>query len=1156
VAAGGCARPCSTVSVLQDLTNATKLSRFSSPCVDPHAVARASAESEFECFFSPTGSLSKKLSFAEATRTPGRGVLDSGAQPLKVFCRVRPLRTDERAEGGAALAVEPPCTVRVLSDSEIRKASEAAEAAPTINGASYSFDRVFDESTSQAELYAGTFRPIVESSVHRGSSGLLFAYGMTSAGKTFTINGTDEAPGLLPRVLHSVFGDLKAARDRQSKAAVSRLSDQMEGKEEEEGEHKSEEMTSDSLGLRATDHMLSRLTVAVSYLEIYNEHVYDLLADMTDEADEGDADASETEGAEKPKKKKASTLTKQGAAALAAVHRVPLRLKEGRDGRVHVRGLRTVAVPSLHRALEIMKQGAANKRVAETKLNADSSRSHTVFTVSLLRHSTAPATEGAEASVSSVDVWSRLSIVDLAGCERAGRSGASGLRLKEAGNINRSLSALMNCLDAMRYNHKLVVAAEAKKSTNPPQLRMIPFRESKLTRLFSDALGGSAPGAVAMIVNAGPSVKDRDETAHALRYGAIAREVRIVSKVGETAPAAAAPRAEYDMDGRRIRPKTAPAEHAPTNDENSEGGDENATDEENTSKDARAATRRAARGAGVAKAGLKTKKARAGGADGIARGGMRAATTTLRQARLATVDDSAEVASLKAELAELREKFSRSEEAWEEERGALQHEVDTAREQTEQALEAMEAAQEEAARIEAEVREEVVQEMEARLAAVQAGWQQRARAQDERAEARLGKLLGLQAMRTTAKKARATASRLAELGVGQDNEDDEAAEEDAAEEAEDADKVARQSSQDLEKELSLALRSAEKHERERRTSRMRANLPQRSLAQALDTVASDDEDEDEDGFDGGVRLSDVSAQARRMGHVGAEEDGFELAEALARAEAAEAEVEELRELVRECEAEAERTRETFEAKLAALQEEAETAKVDAAEVEAEKDSVLLMRTRAELDQARGALDEAQHEAATLRQRVTTLEAHIKRITTMPMMGLLGGGTPSSGSHKLLLQAREGSAPRSSSSQNPRSIVSLASSQVEQRELEAAMAAAGPLEEPIESDIVQEEDVEEEEEEEEEVEEEEVEEEAPQRVTRSAVTNGDDVDDEDDDEEEEEEEDLNGEEEKEEEEEDVDTPPLDRRGRGQRPRQGPPAPSEPTPIAARLRSRRR
>ena len=221
--------------------------------------------------------------------------------------------------------------------------------------------------------------------------------------------------------------------------------------------------------------------------------------------------------------------------------------------------------------------------MAETALNADSSRSHTVFNISLYSASaTAAGVAGrTHAAVDSKTgqalpghkLHSRLSIVDLAGSERASRSKLEGGRLREAASINTSLMVLMKCFDVMRENAmrmttastsaalSVVNGAGVKRASAAAQsiaatshnLHVVPFRESKLTRLFSDNLGGASSGSTVMIVNAGPCVPDFDETLSALKYGALAKEIRIVKNSAVPTGQAVA---GYDDNGRRIAKRT------------------------------------------------------------------------------------------------------------------------------------------------------------------------------------------------------------------------------------------------------------------------------------------------------------------------------------------------------------------------------------------------------------------------------------------------------------------------------------------------------------------------------------------------------------------------------------------------------------------------
>ena len=423
-----------------------------------------------------------------APETDGDAIDDSGLggdQRLRVFLRVRPLSENEQAKN-------PDGPVLVVRDSQTVVLRPPPESVAHSDVNEFRFDGVFGPSASQQKVYQGAMKRTVESALHNGRSGLLFCYGMTNAGKTFTVQGTDARPGLLPRALHHVFkGVDKLAGQALAGGGVA--------------------------GLPSITW-----STEVSFLEVHNDRLFDLLSDPLDP----------------------STGMPRPRAALTA--------KEGRDGRVHVRGLRSVVVPSLQRALEVMKQGSSNRAMAETMLNADSSRSHAVFIMSIYKHRDGESgvvmheaaqdkasrrlagTKEAHVLSTGVELWSRVCIVDLAGSERQARTKASGARLREAGRINASLMHLMRCLEIMRQNAKAMSAAST--AGVGAKVQHVPFRASKLTRLLADFLARDdedvkgrrvGGGDVTMMVNACPSAADYDETLHALKYAAVAREVRM-----------------------------------------------------------------------------------------------------------------------------------------------------------------------------------------------------------------------------------------------------------------------------------------------------------------------------------------------------------------------------------------------------------------------------------------------------------------------------------------------------------------------------------------------------------------------------------------------------------------------------------------------------
>ena len=314
-------------------------------------------------------------------------------------------------------------------------------------------------------------------------------------------------------------------------------------------------------------------SIWISYAEVYNEKIYDLLSN---DSTGGDRDSThdtsqKTNGHPRSGSTKripgSSSSTWSNLASLASLHSSPevlfvkrkaLSLKKDPEaGGKYVAGLRCIRVRSAEEAKHVFRTGNINRRVFGTLTNAVSSRSHGIFTLRAVRiHRADP---------SDVSV-SRLSIVDLAGSERTKNTHNTGDRLKEAGNINKSLMVLGQCMEAMRSNQRRVAAVLAAPGrgeidiTNPGRgvkLAIIPFRHSKLTELFQDFFTGEQGGHAVMIVNVNPYDTGFDENSHVMRFAALAREVT-------TAPATA-PKANVRQTPtpteRMFKGKKAPAPH-------------------------------------------------------------------------------------------------------------------------------------------------------------------------------------------------------------------------------------------------------------------------------------------------------------------------------------------------------------------------------------------------------------------------------------------------------------------------------------------------------------------------------------------------------------------------------------------------------------------
>lgn len=172
-------------------------------------------------------------------------------------------------------------------------------------------------------------------------------------------------------------------------------------------------------------------------------------------------------------------------------------VREDGNKNMYVHAVTEVEVKSSDEAFEVFQRAQRRRRVAHTALNAESSRSHSVFTIRLVQ---APLDNDGEQVVldKRVVCVSQLSLVDLAGSERTNRTKNTGQRLREAGNINNSLMTLRTCLEILREN----------QTTNTN--KMVPYRDSKLTHLFKNYFDGE--GSVRMVVCSNPSANDYDET--------------------------------------------------------------------------------------------------------------------------------------------------------------------------------------------------------------------------------------------------------------------------------------------------------------------------------------------------------------------------------------------------------------------------------------------------------------------------------------------------------------------------------------------------------------------------------------------------------------------------------------------------------------------
>lgn len=340
------------------------------------------------------------------------GKNDASGSRILVFVRLRPMAKKEREAGLR-------CCVRIVNRRDVYLTEFANEndylRLKRLRGRHFAFDAAFPDSTSQKEVYSTTTADLVEQ-VLQGRNGSVFCYGATGAGKTYTMLGTVENPGVMVLAIKDLFTKI---RQRSC-----------------DGNH----------------------VVHLSYLEVYNETVRDLLSPGR-----------------------------------------PLVLREDKQGIVAA-GLTQYRAYSTDEVMALLQQGNQNRTTEPTRANETSSRSHAILQVVV-------EYRVRDASMNVVQRVGKLSLIDLAGSERALATDQRTLRSLEGANINRSLLALSSCINAL---------VEGKKH--------IPYRNSKLTQLLKDSLGGACN--TAMIANISPSNLSFGETQNTLHWADRAKEIR------------------------------------------------------------------------------------------------------------------------------------------------------------------------------------------------------------------------------------------------------------------------------------------------------------------------------------------------------------------------------------------------------------------------------------------------------------------------------------------------------------------------------------------------------------------------------------------------------------------------------------------------------
>ena len=367
---------------------------------------------------------------------------NSSSESIKCVVRCRPLNSKEKDLGIKCISISPDSKVVFVENKHDKNQP---------NKGKYAMDKVFDENVSQEEIFKEVGEPILTNFIG-GYNCTIFCYGQTGAGKTHTMMGpldqlfeeSSDSHGIIPRIIHFLFNEKEKVID----------------------------LITNNTTIKCKDITYK---IKTCVMEIYQEQIIDLLNPATNTNPNFNLYSTNNNN-----KKDQNEL----------------KIKEDPQKGMYIQGITEEEIQTSKQAKNLILTGLKSRHVAATEMNAESSRSHLLFSLYL----NAEYTNSKNAKIKKS---SRLHLIDLAGSERQKKTKAQGDRIKEACMINKSLSTLGNVINA------LVEVGEGKG-------KYVPFRDSKLTYFLKDSLGGNSKTTI--VANISSSLMQVGETISTLKF--------------------------------------------------------------------------------------------------------------------------------------------------------------------------------------------------------------------------------------------------------------------------------------------------------------------------------------------------------------------------------------------------------------------------------------------------------------------------------------------------------------------------------------------------------------------------------------------------------------------------------------------------------------